>query len=507
MNYLIYKISGGLCHMLLEINRAIHLSKISNRFLIIDCKGNAFDNDFNKYFNIPGFKYSTNYDVLYADKTVNKNLYEPYINVCALSVESTYVLNDKLISINAKEALLNNERIIFCSAISHMMGGIPWYIKVNADIVEKISVNKINKKYIGIHYRNTDMKHDLESFIPKIKQLSSECKTIYLGTDDYTAYDRLKALLEDEYEIIQYTKPYNNKGYSIHYGNPDKDEVIMTALMDLYHLTYSTYFIPSSKSGYSIKVEELRRDDNFFNTYTENNTAHLKEILTNLVVYNPVNKKIRLGILSDGGYIIIDDYDYDFFITGGTGGEISFELDFIKKYPNIKGIAFDGKFDDSKLFPEQMQFIKKYIGNINNDTITNLREYVQNYKNIFMKIDIEGGEWKVIPALSELLVNIKQLIFEAHHFFGIFSQNALESLQLLNKTHYLVHAHENNNSMPTKIENIMYPSLLELTYIRKKDCLANGFNIIDLPIKDLDYPNIDSKEEHNMNMWPFNFKK
>lgn len=51
--YLVYKVSGGLCHMLYQINRAIHLSKLSDRFLIIDCQGNAFDNDFNKYFNIP----------------------------------------------------------------------------------------------------------------------------------------------------------------------------------------------------------------------------------------------------------------------------------------------------------------------------------------------------------------------------------------------------------------------------------------------------------------------
>jgi hypothetical protein len=248
------------------------MSKESNRFLIIDCKGNAFDNDFNKYFHIPNFTYSTNYDILYSDATISKELFEPYINELAVCEGSLYYLKqkDKYISTNKKYIMSSSESIIFCTAI----GGITfsdnynlWRVKVNKDIVDKISINKINKKYIGIHYRNTDYKNNLEDFIPQIHKYSLETNTIYLGTDDYTAYDRLVKLLNDnKFEIIQYTKPMNCNGYNIHYGNPNKNEVITNALIDMYHLIYATYFIPSNMhyTAFSRNIVELRAKDEFF---------------------------------------------------------------------------------------------------------------------------------------------------------------------------------------------------------------------------------------------------
>jgi len=230
------------------------------------------------------------------------------------------------------------------------------------------------------------------------------------------------------------------------------------------------------------------------------------EILKNLVLYNPVNKKIRLGHHEDGGYVIIDSYNYDYFISGGIGENTTFETDFCNKYPNIQGLIFDKTVNEPQKLPTQIKFIKKNIGFENNETTTNLIENIRDYKNVFIKMDIEGGEWNLLRSdFSQFLLNIKQIVFEAHHFFGVFSENALKCLQIINKTHYLVHIHQNNNSEPFNINNIMYPSLLELTFIRK-DCEINGLNTTDLPIKDLDYPNIPTKIEHNMNIWPFNSK-
>ena len=61
MKYLIYKVSGGLNHMLIQINKAIYLSKLTNRFLIIDTNNEPFEQNFNKWFNIPNFKFSTTF--------------------------------------------------------------------------------------------------------------------------------------------------------------------------------------------------------------------------------------------------------------------------------------------------------------------------------------------------------------------------------------------------------------------------------------------------------------
>ena len=264
--YLIYKITGGLCHMLWQINNTIYLSKTTNRSLIIDCFSNAFCDDFNRYFNIPDFNYSTKYDCLYQDESLDKETFEPFIKSVAQCVGSDYFLNKKLLVDNINDVIKSNDKIVYCTWMKNVKEiDIPWYIKLNKDIFEKISVNKINEKYIGIHYRNTDMKHRLEDFIPKIHELSTETNTIYLGSDDSTAFDRLNTLLNNKFKIIQYTKPMNYNGQNIHYSNPNKYEVTMNGLTDMYHLTYATHFIPSVNSSFSRRIMLLRAKDNFFN--------------------------------------------------------------------------------------------------------------------------------------------------------------------------------------------------------------------------------------------------
>lgn len=259
--YIVYKVTGGLNHMLKQINNIIHLSKISNRFLIIDCNGGAFKNDFNKYFYIPNFEYSTDYNCLYSDLSLDSKNFEPYIKSNARYVEKcTYFLNEKKISIDSNIVLNSNDRIIYLTAIESIK--TPWYIKVNKNIVDEISNKKISEKYIGIHFRNTDMKNDINEFILKIKELSNLYNIIYFATDDYMAIYKLTDLIN--FKIIQYTKPIDAKGHNIHYTNPNKDEIIMNSLIDMYYLTYSSYFIPSINSGFSKKILELRKKDEFF---------------------------------------------------------------------------------------------------------------------------------------------------------------------------------------------------------------------------------------------------
>lgn len=87
---------------------------------------------------------------------------------------------------------------------------------------------------------------------------------VYLATDDYMAFERFNELLGEKFKIIQYTKPLKMDVKNIHYGNPNKDEVIMNTLIDMYHLIHSTYFIPSGNSALSKKVFEFRSKDEFF---------------------------------------------------------------------------------------------------------------------------------------------------------------------------------------------------------------------------------------------------
>lgn len=243
------------------------------------------------------------------------------------------------------------------------------------------------------------------------------------------------------------------------------------------------------------------------------------EILKNLTVYNPVNKKIRLGRCSDGGYVIIDGYDYDYFISAGVGGvngieeNISFEIDFFNKYPFLKGLIFDGTIPgDPQNLPEQLKFIKKNIDSMSTNNTTNLKEYIKDYNDIFIKMDIDGCEWDWMLNFSDSFSKVKQLVIEIH---GIFNNSTypkannykiLRSLLILNTTHYLVHAHANNCceyiTCLNGVTHDGYPNVLELTFIRK-DCQINGLNTLNLPIQDIDFPNCIMRNEINMSMWPF----
>ena len=48
--------------------------------------------------------------------------------------------------------------------------------------------------------------------------------------------------------------------------------------------------------------------------------------------------------------------------------------------------------------------------------MTNLLEYMEKYNDIFMKIDIEGHEFRVMPIIinNNYMNKIKQLVIEIH---------------------------------------------------------------------------------------------
>ena len=66
--------------------------------------------------------------------------------------------------------------------------------------------------------------------------------------------------------------------------------------------------------------------------------------MNTLEVYN-FDKKFRLGVNEDGGYVIGELYGgYDCYISAGVSNEESFSRDFINKYHmnEYNSFAFDG---------------------------------------------------------------------------------------------------------------------------------------------------------------------
>lgn len=246
--------------------------------------------------------------------------------------------------------------------------------------------------------------------------------------------------------------------------------------------------------------------------------------MNNLIVYKAPFSKSRIGGPYDGGYVTVNlPGEYDLFISGGIGNNISFERDLLNIYPNLICYAFDGTINSLPVRNptlwrnRNIKFIKKNLGNINNTNTTNLCEYIKNSNDIFMKIDIEGHEFRLMPTLIEnnYMNKIKQLVIEIHspadiqlypdYFEGlsdIKNKQMFDLLQKINNTHTLVHFHANNGCKMTSIDGINIPHVFELTYIQNKFITEKIRNNETLPTA-LDRPNIPSREDYILQGYPY----
>ena len=251
--YIIYKASGGLVHMLKGIHFCIQKAKETNRKLIIDCANHsAFKMDFSRIFFIDdtSLNYSDNYDDECPVEDEIKKTPAKYIN-------GQYFIGEQNISIVDWDT--RDDVIIYGGAHGNLqMKNIKVIQQIRDDLNKE---TKITEKYIAGHFRNTDMKHDINEFIDKIKETinKTEIKTFYLATDDSTARERIATELPADIIIIQNTVPPANIG-NLHYGSKDKYKQVYECLRDFYFILGAEEFIPSHKSGMSRLIVEMRKN-------------------------------------------------------------------------------------------------------------------------------------------------------------------------------------------------------------------------------------------------------
>ena len=252
--------------------------------------------------------------------------------------------------------------------------------------------------------------------------------------------------------------------------------------------------------------------------------------MENLILYQSPFPKKRIGRNHDGGYVTsVLPGDYDLFISGGISNDISFEIHLLSLYKELQCYAFDGTINTLPIQglnlqnPEigniinRIHFVKKNLGNTNTPTLTNLHEYVGNYQNIFMKMDIEGHEFRVMPPFIEynLMSKIKQLVVEIHspgdiqlypdYFNGlsdIKNEHMFALLNQINNTHTLIHFHANNGCKIQKIDGIDLPHVFELTYIRNDFVDEKIKNTETLPTS-LDMKNIVNNPDYILKGFPY----
>ena len=251
----------------------------------------------------------------------------------------------------------------------------------------------------------------------------------------------------------------------------------------------------------------------------------MKAYLPNFFLFKPAIDLIRLGRDNDGGYLVCqsDIVNSDLLISFGIADDWSFEKDFklkkdieiyaydasvnekvflkrfikslVKFYNPFLAIqSFNTLLDYLRFFSEhKIHHIKKFVGlNSNNNidfhcTLSKILDDIQ-YENIFLKIDVEGSEYRFLETLISNQSRISGLVIEMHdcdvHLKKI--ENFIMNFQL-----NLVHIHANNHG-EVRLEDGL-PLCLELTF--SKYCKLGEKPILP---NTLDMPNNKDNAEINL---------
>ena len=256
-----------------------------------------------------------------------------------------------------------------------------------------------------------------------------------------------------------------------------------------------------------------------------------------------VHDLIRIGNDNDGGYVIPKSIikNCDSLLSYGINKNWSFEKDFINKNPSLTVHCYDHTLNVFSLFiftfksiflsilhfllldkkrflnassginilPKYFTFFnnkashfKKRIWNFKNRNSITVKDSIEkipsyNSKKIFIKMDIEGAEYKVLYDVYKPKKNVVGLAVEFHNIDKKYKKFNLIIDELL-KNYHIVHIHGNNYSKI--IANQNFPSSVEITLINKlfiKHPIKKSTK--NYPITGLDQPNKFSKPDYKLN--------
>jgi hypothetical protein len=222
----------------------------------------------------------------------------------------------------------------------------------------------------------------------------------------------------------------------------------------------------------------------FFNEISLSSDAlkYSEKIRSILTLHRPLNEKfVRKGDDSDGGYVIVDDLtNNDTLFSIGVGDNISFDISCENQV--FKIILVDDSVPYFEIPNSNYYLHRKKLGAYENDSHITVDKLLTTYKSkdYILKVDIEGNEWKILSSLeSTSILKFRQIIIEFHNLFDMAQSDLiLKGLNNLLKTHLPVVAHPNNIGGYCVIGNVVFPNVLETTWLRRDSYdLVEGIDI------------------------------
>lgn len=253
----------------------------------------------------------------------------------------------------------------------------------------------------------------------------------------------------------------------------------------------------------------------------------------NLLAPTIIPDLIRLGGAGDGGYVVseLSIASSDCLISFGLCDDWTFEHDFLMLHPNAIIHVYDhtvserlfyrtfrkklyrfllGRFNELSELKRHWKVYKGYQ-NFFRDEVKHFRNRVHNKYDlpddstidiimsrvcsdkIFLKMDIEGGEYRVIKEILKYSDRITGLAIEFHDTDPL-RATFLKNIQDLQKHFTIIHVHPNNCGS-VAVDGL--PECLEISFVRS-DQLLPSEKRDNLPLWDLDIPCSRRKDEYQL---------
>jgi hypothetical protein len=223
-----------------------------------------------------------------------------------------------------------------------------------------------------------------------------------------------------------------------------------------------------------------------------------------LQCYKSPFPKRRFGPRKDGGYVLanVPNAPYKVLLSGGIGGSIDFEIDFLNTYPNTRCAAFDGTVRTIPAKHDRLVFIQKNIGPTDTQDTANLHAVLSQNKGVVIKMDIEGSEFDWIKSLTDEHLNVcEQIVIEIHQH--TFNKEEFNTIERFLTHHRLIHFHPNNCVPAQIVDGIPIPAVFECTFLHKKYWSSPPELNTDLIPGPLDFPSVPFNKDIQINYPPF----
>jgi len=218
---------------------------------------------------------------------------------------------------------------------------------------------------------------------------------------------------------------------------------------------------------------------------------------------------VRLGGLMDGGYIVpqIALDQSQGLLSFGLGDDFTFDQDWhrlrptdpihmydasvtgdsihIRVNPGVRG-SIDIRQQYRDFFQDDQRHYPEFIGA--NNFATALERI--GVDQVFIKMDIEGGEYGLIDVILEHRDRITGIAMEWHHCANR-NQRWADEVEKLNQYYAITHVHGNNH-VDRDSDGIF--GCMELSHLRK-DLVASQAFRREIYLPGIDYSNVAGRED------------